>query len=109
MFYIMQRHSIKFIVQISAVLADDEVMLSIKPGQHGSTYGGNPLAAKIAMEALKVILYQQFLSISAGNSRRKAVWELPEDGPDSAERAEQTAQEHRHKGKGQGPALRHRH
>ena len=40
---------------ISAVLADDEVMLTIKPGQHGSTYGGNPLAARLAIEALKII------------------------------------------------------
>uniref|UniRef100_A0A914MSQ2 Ornithine aminotransferase n=1 Tax=Meloidogyne incognita TaxID=6306 RepID=A0A914MSQ2_MELIC len=40
---------------ISAVLADDEIMLTIKPGQHGSTYGGNPLSAKIAIEALKII------------------------------------------------------
>lgn len=40
---------------ISAVLADDEVMLCIKPGEHGSTYGGNPLACKVAMAALEVI------------------------------------------------------
>jgi len=40
---------------VSAVLANDEVMLCIKPGQHGSTYGGNPIAAKVAIEALKVI------------------------------------------------------
>ncbi|KAI6240129.1 Ornithine--oxo-acid aminotransferase [Aphelenchoides fujianensis] len=40
---------------VSAVLADDEVMLTIKPGQHGSTYGGNPLACRVAMEALEII------------------------------------------------------
>ena len=40
---------------VSAVLADDEIMLTIKPGEHGSTFGGNPLACAIAMEALKVI------------------------------------------------------
>ncbi len=40
---------------ISAVLADDEVMLCIKPGEHGSTYGGNPLACKVAIAALEVI------------------------------------------------------
>lgn len=40
---------------ISAVLADDEVMLSIKPGEHGSTFGGNPMAAKVAIAALEVI------------------------------------------------------
>lgn len=40
---------------VSAVLADDEIMLCIKPGEHGSTYGGNPLACKVAIEALQVI------------------------------------------------------
>ncbi|MBA2250343.1 MAG: ornithine--oxo-acid transaminase [Chitinophagaceae bacterium] len=40
---------------VSAVLADDEIMLTIKPGEHGSTYGGNPLACKVAITALKVL------------------------------------------------------
>ena len=40
---------------VSAVLADDAVMLTIQPGQHGSTYGGNPVAARVAMEALQVV------------------------------------------------------
>ena len=40
---------------VSAVLADDEIMLTIKPGEHGSTYGGNPLASKVAITALKVL------------------------------------------------------
>ena len=40
---------------VSAVLADDEVMNVIKPGQHGSTFGGNPVAAKVAMAALDVV------------------------------------------------------
>lgn len=40
---------------VSAVLANDEIMLTIKPGEHGSTYGGNPLACKVAMEALAVL------------------------------------------------------
>lgn len=40
---------------VSCVLADDEVMLTIKPGEHGSTYGGNPIAGKVAMTALDVI------------------------------------------------------
>lgn len=40
---------------ISAVLANDEIMLSIKPGDHGSTYGGNPLACKVAMASLAVL------------------------------------------------------
>jgi ornithine--oxo-acid transaminase len=40
---------------VSAVLANDEVMLCIQPGEHGSTYGGNALACKVAMEALQVL------------------------------------------------------
>ncbi len=40
---------------ISAVLADDDIMLTIKPGQHGSTFGGNPIAAAVAVEALQVV------------------------------------------------------
>src|SRR5210317_2486627 len=40
---------------VSAVLADDEVMMTIKPGQHGSTFGGNPVAAKVAIAALEVV------------------------------------------------------
>src|SRR5882757_1682902 len=40
---------------VSAVLADDEIMLTIQPGEHGSTYGGNPLACKVAIEALQVL------------------------------------------------------
>ena len=40
---------------VSAVLADRGIMLTIKPGQHGSTFGGNPVAAKVAMAALDVV------------------------------------------------------
>tara|TARA_B100000795_G_scaffold3119_1_gene2158 strand:- start:7093 stop:8322 length:1230 start_codon:yes stop_codon:yes gene_type:complete len=40
---------------VSAVLSSDEVMLTIKPGEHGSTFGGNPLGCKVAMAALRVI------------------------------------------------------
>jgi ornithine--oxo-acid transaminase len=43
------------IYPVSAVLADDEIMLCIKPGEHGSTYGGNPVAAKVAIAALEVL------------------------------------------------------
>jgi ornithine--oxo-acid transaminase len=41
---------------VSAVLTSDEVMLTIKPGEHGSTYGGNPLACAVAMESLQVLV-----------------------------------------------------
>ncbi|MBC8005533.1 MAG: ornithine--oxo-acid transaminase [Verrucomicrobia bacterium] len=40
---------------VSCVLADDEIMLTIKPGEHGSTYGGNPVAAKVAIAAMEVL------------------------------------------------------
>ncbi|TFH34121.1 MAG: ornithine--oxo-acid transaminase [Bacteroidia bacterium] len=40
---------------VSAVLADDDIMLTIKPGEHGSTFGGNPIAGKVAMAALEVV------------------------------------------------------
>ena len=44
------------VLPVSAVLCDDPIMLCIKPGEHGSTFGGNPLSAAVATEALKVIL-----------------------------------------------------
>ncbi len=44
------------VLPISAVLANDEIMLTIKPGEHGSTYGGNPLASKVALAALQVLV-----------------------------------------------------
>jgi ornithine--oxo-acid transaminase len=43
------------VIPVSCVLADDEVMLTIKPGEHGSTFGGFPLAGKVAMAALEVV------------------------------------------------------
>ena len=43
------------VLPVSAVLADDEIMMCIKPGEHGSTYGGNPLACAVAKTALKVV------------------------------------------------------
>jgi ornithine--oxo-acid transaminase len=51
---------------VSAVLCDDEVMLCIKPGEHGSTYGGNPLACAVGMEALQVLVDEKL----AENSER---------------------------------------
>ena len=46
---------------VSAVLADDEIMMVIQPGQHGSTFGGNPLAAKVAIAALEVVKEEQLI------------------------------------------------
>ena len=52
-------------VPVSAVLADDEIMLTIKPGEHGSTYGGNPLACKVAIAALQVLKDEKMAENSA--------------------------------------------
>jgi ornithine--oxo-acid transaminase len=54
---------------VSAVLADDEIMMVIKPGQHGSTFGGNPIAAKVAVAALEVVEEEQLML----NARRLGV------------------------------------
>jgi ornithine--oxo-acid transaminase len=54
------------VLPVSAVLADDEIMLTIKPGEHGSTFGGNPLAAKVAVAALEVVKNEKL----AENSER---------------------------------------
>lgn len=43
------------VMPVSAVLSSDEIMLTLKPGEHGSTFGGNPLACAVAMEALQVL------------------------------------------------------
>ena len=50
---------------VSAILADDEVMGVFKPGEHGSTYGGNPLGAAIAREAINVLVEEDMV----GNGR----------------------------------------
>lgn len=47
------------VLPVSAVLADDDIMMTIKPGQHGSTFGGFPLACKVAMAALQVVRDEQ--------------------------------------------------
>ena len=57
------------ILPVSLVLADDEIMLVIKPGEHGSTFGGNPLAAAVCMEALQVVLDEKL----ADNAHRLGI------------------------------------
>uniref|UniRef100_A0A914C225 Ornithine aminotransferase n=1 Tax=Acrobeloides nanus TaxID=290746 RepID=A0A914C225_9BILA len=66
---------------VSAVLADDEIMLTLKPGQHGSTYGGNSLACKIAMEALQVVLDEKLSenSDNMGKLLMNYLKKLPQD------------------------------
>jgi ornithine--oxo-acid transaminase len=51
-------------IPVAAVLADDIIMLQIKPGEHGSTYGGNPLACAVAMKALEVIQSEKMVENS---------------------------------------------
>jgi ornithine--oxo-acid transaminase len=46
---------------VSAVLADDEIMHVIRPGEHGSTYGGNPIAARVTRAALEVVFEEQLM------------------------------------------------
>lgn len=60
-------------------MADDDVMLSIKPGEHGSTYGGNPLACKVALAALNVIIEEKLTENAAklGKILEKELTNLP--------------------------------
>lgn len=69
------------ILPVSAVLANDEVMMCIKPGEHGSTYGGNPLACMVAMESLQVLIDEKMAENSEylGNIVREELRKLPED------------------------------
>ncbi|KDD74776.1 class-III aminotransferase, partial [Helicosporidium sp. ATCC 50920] len=64
---------------ISAVLADDDVMLTIGRGQHGSTYGGNPLAARVALASLKVLVEENLAdnAARAGKILRDRLAKIP--------------------------------
>lgn len=66
------------IIPVSAVLADNEIMLNIKPGEHGSTYGGNPLACAVAMESIKVLQEENMVGNAAvmGDLLRKELQKL---------------------------------
>lgn len=66
------------VLPVSAVLARDEIMLVIKPGEHGSTYGGNPLACAVAMAALEVIKDENLVenTYALGNIFRERMNEL---------------------------------
>lgn len=55
---------------VSAVLANDEVMLTIKPGQHGSTYGGNPLACRVAVASLEVLIEERLAENAEKQGKR---------------------------------------
>lgn len=71
------------VLPVSAVLADDEVMLTIKPGQHGSTFGGNPLACAVATEALKVLVEEDLAANAErqGERLRAALSEMQATNP----------------------------
>lgn len=63
---------------VSAVLANDHIMLTIKPGEHGSTYGGNPLACKVAITSLKVIQEENMIdnALKMGDLFRRGIEEI---------------------------------
>ena len=67
--------------QVSACLADDDVMLCLRPGEHGSTFGGNPLACRVAMAALQVMEEEQLAERAdrLGRLLRAELSKLPED------------------------------
>ncbi|MCI4671469.1 MAG: ornithine--oxo-acid transaminase [Bacteroidia bacterium] len=69
---------------VSAVLSSDEVMLTIQPGEHGSTYGGNPLACAVAAEALQVLVDENLSENASrlGEIFRQKMSELIEKRPD---------------------------
>ena len=69
------------VLPVSAVLADDEIMMCIKPGEHGSTYGGNPLACAVAKTALEVIKEENLEqnAMEMGNHFRNTLEKLKSD------------------------------
>jgi len=69
------------VMPISAVLADNDIMLTIKPGQHGSTFGGNPLAGKVAIAALQVLKEEKLAENAEklGNYFRQEVQKIVEE------------------------------
>lgn len=66
---------------VAAVLCDDKIMLTIKPGEHGSTYGGNPLGCKVALAALNVLIKENLADNAErmGQKLRKELNQLPKD------------------------------
>lgn len=66
---------------VSAALANDEIMLTIKPGQHGSTFGGNPLACKVAIASLEVLIEEKLAdnAFKLGNYFRAEVQKMVDE------------------------------
>jgi len=71
------------VLPVSAVLANDEIMLTIKPGEHGSTFGGNPLACAVAKAALQVVLEEDLAqkAASLGEQFREGLQEIAKRNP----------------------------
>lgn len=69
------------VMPVSCVLADDEIMLCIKPGEHGSTFGGNPVAARVSVAALEVIREEKLTENAAvlGEVFRNKIKAIPSD------------------------------
>jgi len=69
------------VMPISAVLSDDDIMLAIKPGQHGSTFGGNPLAGKVAIASLEVIKEENLVenAFTLGNYFREEMQKVVDE------------------------------
>lgn len=69
------------IYPVSAVLCDNSIMMTIKAGEHGSTYGGNPLGCKVALAALKVLLEENLAENAEkmGQKLRNELEKLPKD------------------------------
>ncbi len=69
------------VMPVSAALANDEVMLAIKPGQHGSTFGGNPLACKVAITSLQVLVDEKLAenAFTLGNYFRAEVQKMVDE------------------------------
>jgi ornithine--oxo-acid transaminase len=69
------------VMPISAALANDDIMLTIKPGQHGSTFGGNPLAARVAIASLKVLIEEKLAdnAFTLGNYFRAEVQKMVDE------------------------------
>lgn len=72
------------VLPVSAVLASDEIILTIKPGEHGSTFGGNPLACAVAMEALRIVTDEKLAenAETLGKIFRSRMEELMHKRPD---------------------------
>ena len=69
---------------VSCVLANDDIMLCIKPGEHGSTYGGNPIAARVSIAALEVVrvskIHSDMIELVRGKGLLNAVVIKPKNG-----------------------------